>query len=116
MRDKNDGDLKDSEESTGDGVKVGGGSTLGEVEVSSKKLKSVQHEVIDVNHEEEDSDKDLHAEESEDEDEEEEEEEEGEDGGDGVGQGQHKVSQARPVPDSNLMLNNEHHCQTSIAT
>ena len=34
-------DLKDSEERTGDGVKVGGGPALGEVEVSSKKLQLV---------------------------------------------------------------------------
>ena len=91
---KNDGDLKDSEEGAGDGVKVGGGTTLGEVEMSSKKLKSGSRQMITVNHEEDISGKDLHAEESKDEDEEEEEEEEGEDGGDGVGQGQHKVSQA----------------------
>ena len=92
---KNDGDLKDSEEGAGDGVKVGGGATLGEVEMPSKKLKSRSSEMItDVNHEEDINGEDLHAEESKDEDEEEEEEEEGEDGGDGVGQGQHKVSQA----------------------
>ena len=94
MHDKNDGDLKDSEEGAGDGVKVGGGATFGEVEMSSKKLKSGSSQMITVNHEEDISGEDLHAEESKDEDEEEEEEEEGEDGGDGVGQGQHKVSQA----------------------
>ena len=34
-----DDDLKDGEKRAGDGVKVGGGSALGEVEVASEELK-----------------------------------------------------------------------------
>ena len=72
-------DLKDSEQSVDNGVKVGGGGALGEVELAPKE---------------------LHAQQGEDEDEEEEEEEKGEDGGDGVHEGHHQVPQARPVPTS----------------
>ena len=45
-----DGDLKDGEKRAGDGVKVGGGSTLGEVEVASKQLQSVCELKIVLDH------------------------------------------------------------------
>jgi hypothetical protein len=70
--------LKDSEQSVDNGVKIGGGGALGEVELAPEE---------------------LHAEQGEDEDEEEEEEEEGHDGGQRVHQGDHKVPQRRPVPE-----------------
>ena len=36
-----DGDLKDGEKRAGDGVKVGGGSALGEVEMAPKELEAI---------------------------------------------------------------------------
>ena len=41
-----DGDLKDSEKRAGDGVKVGGGSSLGEVEVAAEELRIMRMGVI----------------------------------------------------------------------
>ena len=41
-----DGDLKDGEKRAGDGVKVGGGPALGEVEVASEELKIMRMGVI----------------------------------------------------------------------
>ena len=41
-----DGDLKDSEKRAGDGVKVGGGPALGEVEVASEELRIMRMGVI----------------------------------------------------------------------
>ena len=41
-----DGDLKDSEKRAGDGVKIGGGPALGEVEVPAEELRIMRMGVI----------------------------------------------------------------------
>ena len=41
-----DGDLKDGEKRAGDGVKVGGGPALGEVEVPAEELRIMRMGVI----------------------------------------------------------------------